>query len=68
MILGIGSDIIDIRRIEQTLARFGERFIQRVYTEHRAGAGPNAARRSARPATPSASRPRRRAPRRWVTG
>jgi holo-[acyl-carrier protein] synthase len=33
MILGIGSDIIDIRRIEQTLARFGDRFIMRVYTE-----------------------------------
>ncbi|MBL8543042.1 MAG: holo-ACP synthase [Hyphomonadaceae bacterium] len=33
MILGIGSDIIDIRRIEQTLERFGERFILRVYTE-----------------------------------
>ena len=33
MILGIGSDIIDIRRIEQTLARFGDRFTHRVYTE-----------------------------------
>ena len=33
MILGIGSDIIDIRRIEQTLERFGDRFIQRIYTE-----------------------------------
>ena len=33
MILGIGSDIIDIRRIERTLERFGERFVERVYTE-----------------------------------
>lgn len=33
MILGIGSDIIDIRRIEKTLARFGDRFIHRIYTE-----------------------------------
>jgi holo-[acyl-carrier protein] synthase len=32
MILGIGSDIIDIRRIEQTLERFGDRFIHRIYT------------------------------------
>ncbi|WP_339716067.1 holo-ACP synthase [uncultured Sneathiella sp.] len=32
-ILGIGNDIIDIRRIEKTLNRFGERFIKRVYTE-----------------------------------
>ena len=33
MIIGIGSDIIDIRRIERTLARFGDRFTHRVYTE-----------------------------------
>ena len=33
MILGIGSDIIDIRRIERTLERFGDRFTHRVYTE-----------------------------------
>jgi holo-[acyl-carrier protein] synthase len=32
MILGLGSDIIDIRRIEQVLARHGERFIERVFT------------------------------------
>ena len=32
-IIGIGNDIIDIRRIERTLDRFGERFIQRIYTE-----------------------------------
>jgi holo-[acyl-carrier protein] synthase len=33
MIVGIGSDIIDIRRIEKTLDRFGERFIGRVFTD-----------------------------------
>ena len=33
MILGIGNDIIDIRRIEGTLERFGERFIDRIFTE-----------------------------------
>jgi holo-[acyl-carrier protein] synthase len=33
MILGIGSDIIDIRRIENSLARFGDRFTLRLYTE-----------------------------------
>ncbi|SDP00014.1 holo-ACP synthase [Phyllobacterium sp. OV277] len=32
MIIGIGSDLIDIRRIEKTLERHGERFINRVYT------------------------------------
>ncbi len=33
MILGIGNDLIDIRRIEQTVARFGQRFINRIFTE-----------------------------------
>ena len=32
MILGIGSDIIDIRRVERTLERFGERFTGRIFT------------------------------------
>jgi holo-[acyl-carrier protein] synthase len=32
MIIGIGSDLIDIRRIERTLERFGDRFIDRVFT------------------------------------
>lgn len=33
MIVGIGNDICDIRRIEKALERFGERFIARVFTE-----------------------------------
>lgn len=33
MIIGIGSDLIDIRRIEKTLERFGERFTQRCFTD-----------------------------------
>jgi holo-[acyl-carrier protein] synthase len=33
MILGIGSDLIDIGRIEKTIARHGERFIGRIFTE-----------------------------------
>lgn len=33
MIIGIGSDLIDIRRVEKTLERFGERFINRVFTD-----------------------------------
>ena len=33
MIIGIGNDVIDIRRIEETLESFGERFIQRIFTE-----------------------------------
>lgn len=33
MIIGIGSDLIDIRRIEKTLERHGERFTNRCFTE-----------------------------------
>ncbi len=33
MILGIGGDLIDIRRIEKTLERIGDRFTNRVFTE-----------------------------------
>lgn len=32
MIIGIGNDLIDIKRIERTLERFGDRFIQRCFT------------------------------------
>ena len=32
-ILGLGSDVVDIRRIEQAIARHGERFLERVFTE-----------------------------------
>ncbi len=32
MIIGVGSDLIDIRRIEETLTRFGARFTDRVFT------------------------------------
>jgi holo-[acyl-carrier protein] synthase len=33
MILGVGSDLIDIRRIEKTIARYGDRFLDRIFTE-----------------------------------
>jgi holo-[acyl-carrier protein] synthase len=32
MILGIGSDLVDIRRIEQVIGRHGDRFLDRVFT------------------------------------
>ena len=54
MILGIGSDLTDIRRIESTLNRFGDRFLERCFTEierrkaqSRSIAGPTLARRFA---------------------
>jgi holo-[acyl-carrier protein] synthase len=33
LILGIGSDLVDIKRIESSLERFGDRFIRRIFTE-----------------------------------
>lgn len=33
MIIGVGTDLLDIRRIERTLERFGERFCERVFTD-----------------------------------
>jgi holo-[acyl-carrier protein] synthase len=54
MILGIGSDLCDIRRIERSLERFGERFTGRIFTtgeqlksDRRAARAPSYARRFA---------------------
>jgi holo-[acyl-carrier protein] synthase len=33
MIIGLGNDVIDIRRVERTIERYGERFLARVFTE-----------------------------------
>ena len=33
MILGVGTDLLDIRRVERSLERWGDRFCQRVYTD-----------------------------------
>jgi holo-[acyl-carrier protein] synthase len=33
MIIGMGSDLIDIRRVEKSIARFGDRFTHRCFTE-----------------------------------
>jgi len=33
MILGVGNDMIDIRRIETTLEKFGDRFVSRIFTD-----------------------------------
>jgi holo-[acyl-carrier protein] synthase len=54
MILGIGSDLIDIRRMERTIERFGDRFLDRIFTaterarsERRAGRAASYAKRFA---------------------
>ncbi len=33
MIIGLGNDMVDIRRIEKTLERYGDRFVQRLFTD-----------------------------------
>ena len=33
MIIGLGNDMVDIRRIEQTLERYGTRFVARIFTD-----------------------------------
>jgi len=33
MIIGLGSDLIDIRRVEKSIERFGDRFLNRIFTE-----------------------------------
>ncbi len=33
MIIGLGNDMVDIRRIEKTLERYGERFVARIFTD-----------------------------------
>jgi holo-[acyl-carrier protein] synthase len=54
MIIGIGSDLCDIRRIERSIERFGDRFTRRIFTEgerarsdRRAARAPSYARRFA---------------------
>jgi holo-[acyl-carrier protein] synthase len=32
MIIGLGSDVIDIRRLEKTMGKYGERFLERIFT------------------------------------
>jgi holo-[acyl-carrier protein] synthase len=33
LIIGVGIDLCDIRRVEKVMARFGDRFLERVFTE-----------------------------------
>jgi holo-[acyl-carrier protein] synthase len=33
MIIGLGNDIVDIRRIEKTIESYGDRFLDRIFTE-----------------------------------
>ena len=54
MIIGIGQDITDIRRIEETYARYGNRFLKRLFTSEeqakalrRSSAAPTLAKRFA---------------------
>ena len=33
MIFGIGIDVVEVERVESSIAEFGERFVSRVFTE-----------------------------------
>lgn len=33
MIIGLGNDLIDIRRVEKSIERFGDRFLERIFTD-----------------------------------
>jgi holo-[acyl-carrier-protein] synthase len=62
MILGVGNDMVDIRRIEQTLERFGDRFVNRIFTDVERAKSDR--RHSAQRLMPSGLLPRRRVQRR----
>jgi holo-[acyl-carrier protein] synthase len=47
MIIGLGNDMIDIRRVERTIERYGERFLSRVFTETERRKSDNRAARAA---------------------
>lgn len=47
MIIGIGNDMVDIRRVEQTLEKFGDRFRVRIFTEIEKKKSDNRAQRAA---------------------
>ena len=43
MIIGIGTDIIEVKRVKKAAIRFGDRFIQRIFTEYEIGYSENKA-------------------------
>ncbi len=47
MIIGLGNDVIDIRRVERTIERYGERFLARIFTETERHKSDNRAARAA---------------------
>jgi holo-[acyl-carrier protein] synthase len=47
MIIGLGNDVIDIRRVERTIERYGERFLARIFTDTERRKSDNRAARAA---------------------
>jgi holo-[acyl-carrier protein] synthase len=47
MIIGLGNDIVDIRRVERTIERYGDRFLSRIFTENERLKSETRARRAA---------------------
>ena len=46
MIVGVGSDLVDVRRIERMIARYGERFLDRIFTAEERARSDGRARRA----------------------
>ncbi|HEV2000102.1 MAG TPA: holo-ACP synthase [Xanthobacteraceae bacterium] len=46
MIVGVGSDLVDVRRIERMIARYGERFLERIFTAEERARSDGRARRA----------------------
>jgi holo-[acyl-carrier protein] synthase len=46
MIVGVGSDLVDVRRIERMIARYGERFLDRIFTAEERARSDSRARRA----------------------
>ena len=68
MIIGLGSDLCNIERIQASLDRFGARFEQRASSPRSSAPRPTRARSPRRARSPSGSPPRRRFPRRSEPG
>ena len=47
MIIGLGNDVVDIRRVERTIERYGDRFLSRIFTENERLKSETRARRAA---------------------
>ena len=57
MIIGIGSDLVDIRRVDATIERYGARFLDRIFTDTERQKSDNESPRASTPFCHAASSP-----------